>query len=201
MSNIEQLSKAQLVAVFNQIEQVEGVRFVSDKYGILDKGVKLLYNHVVGKYASFIPEEFFKLRPMTFGDVIFLPWPIDTDKVSALGKIKVALHEAKHAVRIRDYPGRTAQWYQEYFTDFEFRALEEGSAEETEFALLYWLYGKIPQLELKKYYLLTEEATRKATKAYAAYAKQLQHLGRGSSTDKATAQTIRLLKAIGVTPQ
>jgi hypothetical protein len=192
--NINDISRRELLKFYAAMTQELGVKFVGDP-GLLHRLVKLAYDRITSKLAFTVPEEVFELRPMCLKNIIFLPYVPGADNVSPLQQIEIAIHEAAHALRIRDYPGRVSNWYGQYFTNSNFRALEECSAQLAEAEFNYWLDEKVDKLNLEKYALM-KSSIDLAQYDYDQHIRRLIKHGQGFASSKSAATAIKFFKSI-----
>ena len=191
---IQDLTSRQLKVFHNRMARELGVRFYSS--GLLAWAMRKLYDRFIARYLP-LPDELFELRPFTVKNRIFLTCPPGSDKLTPLEQVQTAVHECTHALRIRDYPGTVANWYGNYFTDDDFRALEETSAKEAKGEFRYWLYGNYPRLNLEGY-LCRAEAEALASVAYEKHMNLVKRGGRGTTVHRASQVAKAILISLGV---
>ncbi len=194
---INALTSRQLKVFHNRLARDLGVKFYST--GLLARIFRALYNRFIEQYLP-IPDELFSLRPFTIKDRIFLRKPPGSNRITPLTQILIAVHECTHAMRIGDYPGTVANWYGSYFTNEQFRAMEEASCQEAEAELRFWLYGQWPELVLDNY-LCSEGAVYLANISYRKKARMVARMGRGTTTHTAAKKAMSILIQLGVERQ
>jgi hypothetical protein len=193
---IQNLTSMELVEFHIRMGKELGVKYVGDP-GVIQRLWKMLMDRITRKFSGMVPEILYRLRPMCFKNIVYLPWLPGSKKISAWLQVLTAVHEGTHALRIRKYPGTTANWYGEYFTKDEFRALEEGSAQCAEDAVRYWATGEMDGLQLDDYYV-GAAALELAQRDYDNHAQQLRKMGRGAAFHRSAAVAISILKSMGV---
>jgi hypothetical protein len=190
------LSKAQLIKFHILLGKALGVKFVGDP-GFIQRLWQRLLERIFAKYASFVPDSVFELKPMTFKNIIYLPYvPGITNEVSPQEQVLTAVHEGTHALRIRTFPGRTSQWYGLYFTDEKFRALQEASAQQAANEVLYYWTGDTRELDLDAYLIMSSSTMELVARDYNRQSKQMQRLGRGEAGHVAAIEAIKILRGI-----
>jgi hypothetical protein len=194
---IQDLTSRQVKVFHNRMARELGVKYYGDP-GFAKYFIKMFYDRIVNKYIPLVPEDLFKARPCTLKNRIYLPYRPGSSSRTPLQQILIAVHEATHALRIRKYPGTAANWYSSYFTNDDFRALEETSCQEAEAEILFWAFGDFGELDLDDYYI-GEAATRTATIAFEKRARRVKKLGRGAALERSSAVAIKILRALKVT--
>lgn len=202
MKQIEQLTSGELRRFHSRLARELNIRFVHS--GPIAAVLRYFYDRYVARYMptaidAQAREELEKLNPMCVGNWVLLPWKPGTSQESQWMQILVAVHEAAHAVRVRNYPGNTAGWYREYFVNDDFRALEECSAQLAEGDVQFWLTGTFPKFRPEGY-CLNHSARNLATRDYANTSQIARGVGRGNALNLASKEAIKILKGLGVGP-
>lgn len=193
MKRITDMTPVDLVRFHGLMARELGVKFVGDP-GFLQRLVKMIYDRLMKRVSIGVPEKLFRLRPMCFKNIIFLPWIPGQKGISPLEQICVAIHEATHALRIRRYPSRASRWYGEYFTKGAFRALEENSAQSAEAEFRYWYDGVLPDLHLADYALSDKQIKFSAKDYELQTIRRCKKFGRGYTAHRASRIAIQILK-------
>lgn len=190
-----QLNKQQLIKFHLLLGKALGVKFVGDP-GFIQRLWQRLLERIFAKYASFIPDSVYKLRPMCFKNICFLNYMPGCSGIDWLDQVLTAVEEGTHALRIRNFPGRTSQWYGLYFTDEKFRALQEASAKQAKNEVFYFVTGQTRPLNLDGYLIMSSSTMELVARDYNRQSKQMQRLGRGTALHVAAIEAIRILRGI-----
>jgi hypothetical protein len=188
------LSKQQLIKFHILMGKELGIKYVGDP-GLIQRLFKRLFDRVLGKYSYFLPSSIKTVRPMCFKNIIYLPYVPGLAALTAKEQIRIAVHEATHALRIRNYPGSVANWYGEYFTNDHFRGFQEASAIQASSEVNYFLTGETLELDLKDYFLRNPTLAL-ITIDYNRQTKQLKERGREGALHIAAITAIKILKGM-----
>lgn len=198
--DLNKLSSQQIKDFHRALERKFGVTFF-DNTSVWFNLLKLLLNRIFNKSGvkSGVYERVntvfsdIALRPCCIWQFILLPWQIGDQSVSGRSQVLTAIHECEHALRLREYPGRTAKWYGEYFSRDSFRALEEGAAQIVASEVWYWASGVFRPLDLEGYFC-SNQSIDTARKVYDKRKRQVMEFGPGSASSEVSRFAIDELK-------
>jgi hypothetical protein len=193
MTDIYNMTDAQVRAFENSLARHFGIRFIHDAKGLAERIAKWLLDRTIRRLSKNIVLD--DLRPCTLKNLVFLSkgWH-GYDQQS---KIKTLIHETYHAMRIKKYPGQWTGWYREYFTRDNFRAQEEQAAQAVSSEVIYWATGVYPDVHMDGY-MCSWGAVDSARIAYSSRRKQVMGIGRGATTERVSEFSIDALKKIGI---
>jgi hypothetical protein len=168
----------------------------------IHKTVNGILDNPLAKMLSIAPVNI-DLRPMCIDKLIVLTFEPASQERTPLKQIEIVTHELSHHLSIenaRNEKGATFfEWLMNYYTDACFRALEEGTAQQAEQELWYWLRGKQIRLNLESGYVLSSGDISLAAIEFD------NHWGiikkrRGMCLHSASKSVIEILKGLGVEP-
>jgi hypothetical protein len=198
------ISRKQIVRFHSELESRFGVRFVNS--GIFASIAKLFFWRLKHKLPKQLQNEerfddlFDLMRPCAVGRLVLLRWTPGCKGTDYAYQLRVAIHEVVHCIRIRQYKGSPMEWYNRYFTEPNFRALEEASAQEDVAEVWYWLTRQVRELNLGGY-LLTEVAHRIAHSSYETRMREMTNRGPGTTFGIVSSASKGILQRIGIKPE
>lgn len=163
--------------------------------------IRAVYSVIPTRYSNELPNMIEKLRPMAVPGAVVMNFKIG-DKAPAtwLYQITTLVHEVAHVFRIRKYVkegGTVLGWYEMYYKNSKFRAIEEGIACAAEAQIIYFLHGtrnSFPQMEK---YFVGNDGVRICDLTFHQHLDVACERGPGAATIKAASAAIRLLREMG----
>lgn len=197
------MKKDQIKAFAKDYAKEADVKFVSKKK--LTALIRWALRKAKGKFAKTLPELAEELRPMVVRiwrrTYVLLPDSPGCGSLPLATQLGIMVHEVAHALRIDlwvERGGTVAGWYEEYFKNPSFRAIEEGLACAAEAEIRYALFDMVPKPPKLDSYCLLSNHIADAHVAYQSNIDEVKKLGRGASTFDASTIAIRLMRKHGI---
>jgi hypothetical protein len=197
------MTRKQIKDFYKLLGKRAGVRFVE-----LPKVVRFLrwaLQRIPKKFSALVPEIADRLRPCytRIGkvEIVLLKHEIGDVAVPLIYQLEVAGHEVGHKFQIKDFlkdGGTVSRWYNEYYTDPEFRAYQEGGANVVEGEIRFAMYGKTPSPPDLKAYYVGPKAQKLSDQRYSKHIEEVKKLGRGGATMEASRLTLQCMRDVGI---
>jgi hypothetical protein len=196
------MNKKQLIEFHEKYAKDMGIKFIEERHwGIFNTYLRYVLNKYLKKYSVLVPNLSEVCRPKILKNIVILNYNIGDSKVGWKKQLCIAVHEAEHALQMRDFVskgGRIADWYLQYFRDREFRAIQEGNAIATEAEVEYVLSGKIPSLPNLEDYYVGSEGQKLSNRTYQKRIDRIKELGKGGTTTPASMRALQILRSMKI---
>jgi hypothetical protein len=190
------MNTAKLIQFHIRMGRELGLKFVFDP-GLYQRFLRGRFERILKPLEDMLPASMLELRPMCFKNIVFLPWAPGASDVSWIRQVRTVIHEADHALDIRDYPDSTKVWYERYFLNGHRRANVEANAQYAEAEWMYWYEHTLPELDLKDYFL-TQAQRDVGAAIYSDSVRDLKRLGPGHTMRDASKAAIGVCRKLGI---